>query len=707
MFLPLDARWLDVESFRQGAGSGNLHAWLQALSLYQGDLLEGNYDDWLVVERESLYLQYIRLLHRACHRLLQEGRFADVLPLAERLVQAETYDERALRLLMQAYHEMGRRGAALAAYDRFVALAADELGVEPEAATQALAQAIRSPDPLGGAAPQPAVSEGTSPDAVLRLAREALWQGNRDAAQGYLSQVQASPGYRDDACLLEVDIALSLGEHRRAKRLLSVCHARGAPQLARQAWLALGLHDAALAHDAATGALLLAYDSGDKEAQLEALLALASAQQQAGQHAQGIRSAEQALSLARKMGSYRGIVQALSLRGSGKQGQGRHTRALSDFYEARSVALEHGLRLGLVMALRGIRLALANTGQQTAALAAGKEELSISRDLGLERQEAEALEGLAIIQDYLGRSADSLRAMGQALEVSKRVGDPVRLAISRYNLAYALLYHDDANASRAASEARESLSAFRVHSQTGWEAAALTALGYALWVGGQYGKALGFFREAHAASAAAGEWGYLPELLAYQGLAHLGLKQYSQALSLTRRAVLALAQGEVSQEVTPEIYYAHALALSASGEEDQARVYFAQAYESLLAGAAQLADEAARQAYFHRNPTTRRLMQELYAREMAQAPAVGIITRQIPAAQGERLVQVRWTVDAGPSDAALRQAKGAIALRRSRLARLLREARSQGASPTVAHLAEALGVSKRTIQRDLATLRSA
>ena len=59
-------------------------------------------------------------------------------------------------------------------------------------------------------------------------------------------------------------------------------------------------------------------------------------------------------------------------------------------------------------------------------------------------------------------------------------------------------------------------------------------------------------------------------------------------------------------------------------------------------------------------------------------------------------------MDAGPADMVLRQSQGAIALRRSRLSRLLREAESQGASPTVAQLAEALGISPRTIQRDLA-----
>lgn len=705
-FLSRRSRRLDVEAFRQGARGDCLEDWLHALSLYRGDLLEGSGDGWLVVEREALYLQYVRLLHRACSRLSQEGSFASALPLAEHLTQAEPYDERALRLLMQLYCEVGRRGAALAAYDRFVALAADELATTPEPATQALAQAIRAASPLARERSTPQVLRVDSPEAALRLARLARWRGDWTSAREYLTRVRASPVHREAACLLQVDIALARGEYRRVSRLLSTAPMAEAPRLVRRVWLALGLREQSKLQDVALDALMLACEAGDGEVELEALLALTAVQQEIGQYAQSIRSAERALSLARASRSHADVVRALTLRGFGKQGEGRHTQALPDFYEARSIALEQGLRLCMTQVLRGVWLALVHTGQMMAALAVVQEELSICRDLGLERQEAEALEGLALVQDYLGRSADSLRTMEQALAISRRLGDPVRLAISQYNLAYTLLYHDDGEARRAAVYAKEALAAFRDHKQAAWEAAALAALGYALWVDGAYSAALSCFQEAYAVSERVGRLGYLPELLAYQGLAHLGLGQDGEALSQTRRAMLALAQGEVSQEVIPEIYYAHALALQVSGYEDQAQRQFSVAYDHLLTVAARLEDEDARQTFFYRNPTTRRLMQALQARGMVPARGDGVVTRQLPASQGARLVQVRWTPDAGPADVAVKRARGAIALRRARLARLMREARSQGANPTTAQLAETLGVSVRTIQRDLAVLRA-
>jgi DNA-binding SARP family transcriptional activator len=707
VYLPPETRWLDVEAFRQAAARDELQSWLEAMALYRGDLLEGVYDDWLLEEREVLYLQYARLAHRACDELLQQGQYREALPLAERLVQKEPYDERALRGLMRAYQAMGRRGMALAAYERFVALAAGELGVEPEATTRALAQAIYATGARIHASPSPKASRDSSPAALLRRARSALEQGDRTEIEGALQRLRADPDCREgDVRLLEIDLALRFQEYTRAERLLEACDLEKPAERVRAAQLALGRHDARMALETASEALMMAHEAADRETELQALLVLANAQQQIGQSLKAMRSAEQALILARKSGSAQGIAQALTSEGFGQLRQGRYARALIPLHEARLVAAAHGLRYHLAAALRGIRLAQSHTNALGDALATVQEELSIWRDLGLEHCEAAALEGLAIIQNHLGRSADSLRTLEQAQKISRRLGEPVRMAISQYNLACGLVYHDDALATRTIDKAREALGIFRANNQPGWEAATLTILGYAQWLAGQNGAALDVFRQAYETSERVGEWGRLSELLAYQGLAHLGLGHPPEALDLTRRAVLALAQGEVSEEVVPEIYYAHAVALSANDIEEQAVGYFSQAYEHLLAGAAELEDEAARQAFFHRNPTMRRLMSELRARGIAPALEMGVVWHTLPAARGGPPVQVRWTVDAGSADAALQQVRGTVALRRARLSRLLGEAAAQGAAPTAADLAQVLGVSKRTAQRDLAALRT-
>jgi tetratricopeptide (TPR) repeat protein len=450
---------------------------------------------------------------------------------------------------------------------------------------------------------------------------------------------------------------------------------------------------------------MLAHEAEDRETELWALLILGQAQQQTGHGAQAMRSAEQALSLARTIPSPQGLATALILKGSEQIYQGRYKGALSHFHDARSVALEHQLRYHLAKALRGIRLVQSYTGALTNALATIQEELSLWRDLGMAYWEAAAIEGLATIQNQLGRPADALRTMRQAIEISRQLGDSIRIAISQYNLALALLYLDDALAPEALVEAKAALETFCDHTQARWVASTLISLGYTLWIDGQHTAALDYLHRAHKACEQVGDLGCLPEVLAYQGLAHLGLGQLAEALDLTCRAVLSLAQGEISEDVVPEIYYAHAMALAANNQQDQATSYFRQAYQRLLAGAAQFEDEKARQASFYHNPTMRRLMRELHERGIAPEPEARVIRAELPAARSGRSVQVRWILDAGPADTALRRAKGAVALRRARLARLIEEAEVQGAAPTVASLASTLGVSKRTIQRDLAALR--
>jgi tetratricopeptide (TPR) repeat protein len=70
-------------------------------------------------------------------------------------------------------------------------------------------------------------------------------------------------------------------------------------------------------------------------------------------------------------------------------------------------------------------------------------------------------------------------------------------------------------------------------------------------------------------------------------------------------------------------------------------------------------------------------------------------------------VEISWTVDAGEADVAILRQYGKATLRQHRLRRLLGEAIAQGAAPTDDDLAQALGVSRRTILRDMAALAQA
>jgi Protein of unknown function (DUF1670) len=85
-----------------------------------------------------------------------------------------------------------------------------------------------------------------------------------------------------------------------------------------------------------------------------------------------------------------------------------------------------------------------------------------------------------------------------------------------------------------------------------------------------------------------------------------------------------------------------------------------------------------------------------------QAEAVSIARRDVPLGRSlkEEDITVRWTLNS-PDDEAF---AGKSKRRQHRLKRLLEEAERQGAAPTDDDLARGLGVSRRTILRDMQAL---
>ena len=122
--------WLDVavlQSMSQSASTANL---IQALSLYQGELLPGFYDEWVVLERERLQLFYDENMTRLLERLEQEHQWHKMLEWAERWISSTQSPEAAYRALITAYEALGNRAQAAVAYERYVQ-ALGQLGLAP------------------------------------------------------------------------------------------------------------------------------------------------------------------------------------------------------------------------------------------------------------------------------------------------------------------------------------------------------------------------------------------------------------------------------------------------------------------------------------------------------------------------------------------------------------------------------------------------
>ncbi len=121
-----------------------------AIALYRGAFLQGlqvrhssPWEEWLVLTREAFSQQLAEALRALVWDLEGEGKIAQALRYAQRWVQHTPWNEEAHRQLIRLLALDGQRAAALVQYDRCRRLLEEELGLEPEPATAALAQAIR------------------------------------------------------------------------------------------------------------------------------------------------------------------------------------------------------------------------------------------------------------------------------------------------------------------------------------------------------------------------------------------------------------------------------------------------------------------------------------------------------------------------------------------------------------------------------------
>jgi len=148
--------WLDVDEFeerlRRIPSSGQplhpseLESLEAAASLYQGDLLEGNYDDWCLYERERLKAMFHQALHRLIAHRASHNQWDEAIVTARELLRQDPLQERIHRDLMRFYYLAGNRPAALQQYGKLKRMLRQELDVPPVVETEALFQAIHADD---------------------------------------------------------------------------------------------------------------------------------------------------------------------------------------------------------------------------------------------------------------------------------------------------------------------------------------------------------------------------------------------------------------------------------------------------------------------------------------------------------------------------------------------------------------------------------
>ncbi len=131
--------WLDVAEFEAAiAQSTKTQALEQAAKLYQGDLLPGCYDDWIVPYREQLRQQAIAGLDTVITLLTAQGNHRSAIRYAQQLQRIDPLYEPAYCHLMRLHRQEGDRASALRVYHQCMTLLQEELEVNPSPTTRKL-----------------------------------------------------------------------------------------------------------------------------------------------------------------------------------------------------------------------------------------------------------------------------------------------------------------------------------------------------------------------------------------------------------------------------------------------------------------------------------------------------------------------------------------------------------------------------------------
>jgi DNA-binding SARP family transcriptional activator/Tfp pilus assembly protein PilF len=144
------AAWLDTKVLELAARSDDDDHLRAATGLYCGDFLEGlaidepGFEQWLSSERERYRLLVATIYTRLARSAEDAGRLEEAITHGLKLLQLDPLQEHVHRMLMRLYAAQGRPDAALAQYERCERELANQLGVRPDAETDALMRAIKA-----------------------------------------------------------------------------------------------------------------------------------------------------------------------------------------------------------------------------------------------------------------------------------------------------------------------------------------------------------------------------------------------------------------------------------------------------------------------------------------------------------------------------------------------------------------------------------
>ncbi|HKW44159.1 MAG TPA: AAA family ATPase, partial [Candidatus Eremiobacteraceae bacterium] len=133
--------WVDVAEFERLAQTQEGKA--KAVELYTGELLDGQYDDWLFPFRERYRQMFVSALYSLVLAARRTREFRLAVSYANRLLADDPFREDVIRQLLSALYESGDGAGALSAFEAFRKRLHKELDVDPMPETISLRDRIR------------------------------------------------------------------------------------------------------------------------------------------------------------------------------------------------------------------------------------------------------------------------------------------------------------------------------------------------------------------------------------------------------------------------------------------------------------------------------------------------------------------------------------------------------------------------------------
>jgi DNA-binding SARP family transcriptional activator/predicted ATPase len=146
-------RWVDVDEFARllATEPQDIATLAHALELYRGDFLQGfhlrdarGFSEWQAAQVDRWRQRALAAMRALAERYTAHSNYAEGLAWVTRMLAIDPLDEAAHRQKMLLFARSGQRQAAVRQYQACKRTLQEELGLDPEPATEALCRRIRA-----------------------------------------------------------------------------------------------------------------------------------------------------------------------------------------------------------------------------------------------------------------------------------------------------------------------------------------------------------------------------------------------------------------------------------------------------------------------------------------------------------------------------------------------------------------------------------